>query len=121
MRAYTEEVDLALDTFPYTGGTTTCEALWMGVPVIALYGEFPMSRFSCSLLAHGGLVGLTTSSKAEYVERALHLFNNPGNLVYLRSNMRGHLVKTPLFNTKLFLEGLEEAYINVFDEWCRLQ
>ena len=119
LRAYTEEVDLALDTFPYTGGTTTCEALWMGVPVIALYGDFPMSRFSCSLLAHAGLAGLTTSSKAEYIERALHLFKNIETLAYLRANMRGHLVKTPLFNTKLFLEGLEEAYIKVFDEWCR--
>jgi len=119
LRAYTEEVDLALDTFPYTGGTTTCEALWMGVPVVALYGGHPMSRFSCSLLAYGGLPALTTNTPEEYIDRAVHLANNVDTLAYLRQEMRGHLVKTPLFNTKMFLEGLEDAYFKVFDRWCR--
>lgn len=121
LRAYTEEVDLALDTFPYTGGTTTCEALWMGVPVVALYGNHPMSRFSCSLLAYGGLPALTTSTPEEYIERAVHLAHNVDVLAYLRREMRGHLVKTPLFNSRMFLDGLEDAYFQVFERWCRGQ
>jgi predicted O-linked N-acetylglucosamine transferase (SPINDLY family) len=119
LRAYTEEIDLALDTFPYTGGTTTCEALWMGVPVVALYGNHPMSRFSCSLLAYGGLPALTTNTPEEYIDRAVHLAHNVDTLSYLRQEMRGHLVKTPLFNTRLFLSGLEDAYFQIFERWCR--
>jgi predicted O-linked N-acetylglucosamine transferase (SPINDLY family) len=121
LQAYTDEIDLALDTFPYTGGTTTCEALWMGVPVVALYGEFPISRYSCGLLTYAGLTGLTANSKTEYVERTLHLFRNLETVAYLRSNLRQHLMNTPLFNSTLFMKGLEEAYIQVFENWCKAQ
>ena len=119
LSAYSEEIDLALDAFPYNGGTTTCEALWMGVPVVGLYGGHPMSRFTCSLLVYAGLSGLTTNTPEEYVERAVHLANNPDTLAYLRQEMRAHLAKTPLFNTQLFVQELENGYFKMFERWCQ--
>lgn len=119
LQAYSDEIDVALDTFPYNGGTTTCEALWMGVPVVALYGGHPMSRFGCSLLAHNGLPALATTSKEEYVERAVYLAGDRETLSRLRKELRGHLTNTPLFNSKLFIEGLENAYLRIFERWCQ--
>ncbi|HJY06349.1 MAG TPA: hypothetical protein VJ323_08515, partial [Bryobacteraceae bacterium] len=88
LTAYSEEVDIALDTSPYNGGTTTCEALWMGVPVIGLLGGHPMSRFGCSLLAYSGLTGLIAESPEEYVNRASHLANDTPTLARLRRELR---------------------------------
>jgi predicted O-linked N-acetylglucosamine transferase (SPINDLY family) len=119
LQAYNSEIDIAFDTFPYNGGTTTCEALWMGVPVVGLYGGHPMSRFGCSLLVYGGLPALATTSQQEYIERAIHLASDVGTLSHLRRELRSHLVSTPLFNPKLFIEGLENAYIRIFERWCQ--
>ena len=121
LTAYSEEVDIALDTSPYNGGTTTCEALWMGVPVIGLLGGHPMSRFGCSLLAYSGLTGLIAESPEEYVNRASHLANDALTLARLRRELRPHLANTPVFNSKLFVEGLENAYFGIFSRWCRQQ
>ena len=76
LATYSADIDLALDTFPYNGGTTTCEALWMGVPSVAMYGSHPMSRLGCSLLVYSGLPALATTSPGEYVERAVTLAND---------------------------------------------
>jgi protein O-GlcNAc transferase len=121
LAAYSADVDLALDTFPYNGGTTTCEALWMGVPTVGLYGSHPMSRLGCSLLVYSGLSALATTSPEEYVERAVSLANERSTLRRLRSELRGHLVKTPLFNANLFIAGLEDAYFRAFERWCHQQ
>lgn len=121
LTAYSEQVDIALDTSPYNGGTTTCEALWMGVPVIGLLGGHPMSRFGCSLLAYSGLTGLIAESPEEYVNRASHLANDTLTLARLRRELRPHLANTPVFNSKLFVEGLENAYFGIFSRWCRQQ
>ncbi len=119
LQAYNEEIDIAFDTFPYNGGTTTCEALWMGVPVIALYGDHPMSRFGCSLLAYSGLPALATTSREEYAERAVGLAFDLDTLALLRRELRAHLVTTPVFDPKTFIEGLENAYIRIFERWCQ--
>jgi predicted O-linked N-acetylglucosamine transferase (SPINDLY family) len=121
LQAYSDEVDIALDTFPYTGGTTTCEALWMGVPVVALYGDHPMSRFSCSLLAYAGLPALTTNTVEEYIDRAVTLAGQPDTIAHLRQSLRGHLTQTPLFDNRQFLNVLEEAYRDIFAQWCDQQ
>jgi predicted O-linked N-acetylglucosamine transferase (SPINDLY family) len=119
LATYSEEVDIALDTSPYNGGTTTCEALWMGVPVIGLLGGHPMSRFGCSLLAYSGLPGLIAESPQEYVDRANHVANDTATLARLRRELRPHLAGTPVFNSKLFVEGLENAYFGIFSRWRR--
>jgi protein O-GlcNAc transferase len=121
LAAYSADVDLALDTFPYNGGTTTCEALWMGVPTVGLYGTHPMSRLGCSLLVYSGLSALATTSPEEYVERATALASDGATLSRLRRELRRHLVNTPLFNSKLFVSGLEYAYSQAFERWCQLQ
>ena len=83
-----ERVDIALDPFPYNGTTTTCEALWMGVPVITLRGHRHAGRVGASLLTQIGLMDLIANSTEEYVEIALTLAGNPGRLDYLRRTIR---------------------------------
>src|SRR5262249_48883779 len=82
------EIDIALDTFPYNGATTTCEALWMGVPVVTLTGRTHAARMGCSILSAAGLAGLVTHDDVAYVERAASLAAAPGELASLRSGMR---------------------------------
>jgi protein O-GlcNAc transferase len=69
-------VDIGLDTYPYNGGTTTCEALWMGVPVITLVGERHVSRMGLSILSTVGLTELITHTPEEYVNLCVKLAND---------------------------------------------
>jgi predicted O-linked N-acetylglucosamine transferase (SPINDLY family) len=82
--AYYERVDVALDPFPYNGTTTTCEALWMGVPVVTLRGDRHAGRVGASLLTQIGLMDLIANSVEEYQEIAVALARNPERLDYLR-------------------------------------
>jgi predicted O-linked N-acetylglucosamine transferase (SPINDLY family) len=111
-------VDITLDCLPYNGGTTTCESLWMGVPVVTLYGDRFVSRVGSSILTFSGLGGLVATTPGEYVERAAALAGNRDDLCRLRGQLRSHLPKTPVFNPKLFVQGLEDAYRRAFNEWC---
>ena len=112
------QVDITLDCLPYNGGTTTCESLWMGVPVVTLYGDRFVSRVGSSILTFSGLGGLVATTPAEYVERAAALAANREDLCRLRCELRGHLPQTPVFNPKIFVQGLEDAYRRAFNEWC---
>ncbi len=111
-------IDIALDPFPYNGTTTTCEALWMGVPVVALYGDRFVARVSASLLTFSGLGGLVAANPPDYIQRAVHLASQPEELRRIRMNMRSHLVTTPVFNYGLFIPGVENAYVEMFSRWC---
>ena len=113
------QVDITLDCLPYNGGTTTCESLWMGVPVVTLYGDRFVSRVGSSILTFSGLGGLVATTPVEYVERAAALAANRDDLCRLRSQLRSHLPQTPVFNPKMFVQGLEDAYRRAFNEWCR--
>ena len=112
------EVDLALDPFPYNGTTTTCEALMMGVPVVALRGERHAARVSFSLLARLGLEGLTAVSTEAYVERALALAERPDALVKLRSGLRQRLAGSPLCDAGRYTRSLEAAYRGMWQRHC---
>jgi protein O-GlcNAc transferase len=119
--AFTETyhlVDIALDPFPYNGTTTSCEALWMGVPVVTLYGDRFVARVGASLLTFSGLGGLVAANPTEYIKRAVELAGKPDELRRLRGEMRSHLVTTPVFNYDLFIPGLENAYVEMFSRWC---
>ncbi len=111
-------LDIALDTFPYNGTTTTCEALWMGVPVITLYGDRFAARVGASLLTYSGLSGMVASDPDEYVHRAAELARHPELLAKFRREFRTHLPDTPLFDYNLFTRGLEDAYFEMFSRWC---
>lgn len=102
-------VDVALDTFPYNGTTTTCEALWMGVPVVSLAGNVHASRVGLSLLSAAGLVDLSARSPEEFIRAAAELALNPARLDDLRSSLRARLLASPLCDGPGFVRGLEEA------------
>lgn len=104
------QVDLHLDSIPYTGCTTTCEALWMGVPTLTLAGTRKMERMSTTLLHSVGLDDFIAHSTAEYVQKAIALAENPEYLQCLRSTMRERLQQSPLLDVKNMAQTLETAY-----------
>ncbi len=108
------DVDIALDTFPYNGTTTTCEALWMGVPVVALRGDRFVARVSASLLTHVGLRDLVAETPPDYIDIAVRLAHNAEQLTNFRQTLRSHLSTTPVFNAGMFTKILEETYLNVY-------
>lgn len=97
------EIDIALDTWPYLGGGTTCEALYMGVPVITLVGERHGSRFAGSILKNIGLVEGIAFSKEEYVEKAVALAQNKERLSMLHLSLRQMMENSPLMDGKLYI------------------
>jgi predicted O-linked N-acetylglucosamine transferase (SPINDLY family) len=110
-------VDITLDTFPYNGTTTTCEALWMGVPVITLGGEVHVSRVGLSILSVIGLAELVAGSKEEYIEKAVGLAADIEKRIYLRSNLRSLMRSSPLMNAKGFTQALEHEFRKMWIKW----
>lgn len=104
------KIDIALDTFPYHGTTTTCEALWMGVPVVTLVGELHAARVGCTILRAVGLDALATPTPEGFVAMALALPEDFSRLSELRRNLRTRLECSPLFDRFRLTRGLEQAY-----------
>lgn len=113
-----ERIDVALDTFPYNGTTTTCEALWMGVPVVVLAGQAHVSRVGVSLLANLGLPQLIADSPARYVEIAVELAGDLDRLRRLRRELRATMTRAPLTDAAGFTRTLEDACTRMWDRWC---
>jgi protein O-GlcNAc transferase len=103
------EVDMILDTFPYTGGTTTCEALWMGVPTLTLAGETMLGLQGASMLQCAGLPEWVAKDKDDYVARAVALSSNFEDLAILRTGLREKVLASPLFDAQLFARHFEDA------------
>jgi predicted O-linked N-acetylglucosamine transferase (SPINDLY family) len=103
-------IDIALDTFPYHGTTTTCEALWMGVPVISLAGQVHVSRVGVSLLSAVGLTRLIAATPDEYVRIAAELLQNVQGLSELRLSLRERMRGSPLMDAATFTRDLENLY-----------
>ncbi len=111
-------IDLALDPFPYNGVTTTVEALWMGVPVVALRGVHSLSRQGFMLLATVGLEELATGGPAEYVATAAALAADPQRLGRLRSGLRERLLASPLCDAAGFARRMEGLYREQWRKAC---
>jgi predicted O-linked N-acetylglucosamine transferase (SPINDLY family) len=111
-------IDIALDTFPYHGTTTTCEAMWMGVPVITLAGKTHASRVGVSLLSNVGLPELIATTPEEYVAKAVDLARALEKLQLLRKSLRDMMSRSPLTDAKKFTHHLEEAYRKMWRNWC---
>jgi predicted O-linked N-acetylglucosamine transferase (SPINDLY family) len=109
MKLY-NEVDLALDPFPYNGTTTTCEALWMGVPTVTFTGDRHASRVGASIMSHAGLSEFVATDIDSYIELASQVATYPDKLTHLRKNLRNQMKKSDLCNTKQFAELIEEQY-----------
>src|SRR5262249_17355405 len=103
-------VDIALDPFPYNGTTTTCEALWMGVPVITLRGHRHAGRVGASLLTQVGLTDLIADSIEEYVEIAVALAGNSGGLDDLRRTLRPRMAASTMCDERAFACKMEAAF-----------
>jgi len=113
------DMDVALDPFPYNGTTTTCEALLMGVPVVTLAGNRHAGRVGVSLLNAVGLPELIATTPEDYVERASILAFDRGRLAALRSELRGRLQASPLCDYDDGAKELARAYRTMWQEWCR--
>ena len=103
-------VDIALDPFPYNGTTTTCEALWMGVPVVSLAGRTHVARVGVSLLTHTGLSDWIAATSDDYVRVAAAAAHDLPRLAALRRSLRERLRASPLCDAVTFTRGLEAAY-----------
>jgi protein O-GlcNAc transferase len=113
------EVDIGLDPFPYNGGTTTTESLWMGVPVITLRGDRFVSRMGDSIMMNLGLEECVAETEDAYIDKAMALAVDLQRLAELRGRLRNRLLTSPLCDGPGFTRDLEAAYRTMWEAWCR--
>jgi predicted O-linked N-acetylglucosamine transferase (SPINDLY family) len=113
-------IDIALDAFPHNGNTTTCESLWMGVPVISLIGDRFVARFGYTLLKGIGLADLAARDEAAYLAMATGLAADLDRLDALRAGMRARIASSALRDEAGFTRDLEAAYRAMWRAWCAL-
>jgi protein O-GlcNAc transferase len=111
-----QDIDCLLDTYPFPGGTTTCEALWMGVPTITLAGKTMLSRQGASLLTCVGLSDFVMDNEDSYVRCAVDWSNKTHALALLRPTLRQRLLRSPLCDAKQFARHLEQALLGVWND-----
>jgi len=109
-------VDIVLDPFPRTGGTTTADALWMGLPVVTLAGHRYVERISTSKLIAAGLHDLVTDSADAYIEKAISLAKDPARRATLRSGLRKIMTDSPLRDSKGLAHDMETAYLGMWEK-----
>jgi predicted O-linked N-acetylglucosamine transferase (SPINDLY family) len=112
------EIDVALDPHPYGGGTTTCDALWMGVPVVSLAGRTAVSRAGSTLLSNVGLDHLVARTEDQYVERAAALIRDETGLAALRRELRGRLESSPVMDARQFARDFEATLRTAWRNEC---
>jgi len=112
------ELDLGLDPFPYSGGVTTMDSLWMGVPVITLAGRTAVGRSGVSILSNAGLPDLIAGSPEEYVAIAVKWARDLKRLADLRAGLRETMLASPLMDGKRYAANVEEALRGMWKRWC---
>jgi predicted O-linked N-acetylglucosamine transferase (SPINDLY family) len=113
-----EQVDIALDPFPYNGGATTCHALWLGVPVVSLAGKTSAARMGASILDSLDLSDLVAETAEQYLHIVIGLANQPARLEELRRGLRQRMVQSPLTDALAFTRNLETVYRELWGRWC---
>jgi predicted O-linked N-acetylglucosamine transferase (SPINDLY family) len=113
------EIDLGLDAYPYNGHTTSMDSLWMGVPVVSLYGPMAVSRAGLSQSSNLGLADLATESAEDYVRIAAELAGDLPRLSELRRNLRQMMRQSPLMDAPKFARNIEAAYRQMWHTWCK--
>jgi protein O-GlcNAc transferase len=112
------DVDISLDPFPYGGGTTTMQSLWMGVPVVTLRGATAFARNSVGLLSEVGLKHLVARTPSEYAAAAAELAENPVGLAEMRAGLRDRVAASCLTDARQFSKHLESAYRSMWRKYC---
>ncbi len=116
-----QRADIALDTFPFSGTTTTCHTLWMGLPIVTLAGNSHVSRVTASMLTNTGLASLVANSEQQYIDIATDLAGNLERMKTLRQTLRGRMLSSPLTDARLFTPQLEQAFREMWVTWCKRQ
>jgi len=114
-----QSIDIALDPFPYGGGTTTCDALWMGVPVVSLRGKTAVGRAGASILNQVNLPKLVANNVEEYVKIAANLAGNLPALAELRRQLRARMRQSPLMDAVGFTRDIEAAFRRMWLQWIQ--
>ncbi|MCC6197772.1 MAG: tetratricopeptide repeat protein [Burkholderiales bacterium] len=112
------EVDLCLDTYPYTGGTTTVNALWMGVPTLTVAGPTPASRQSAAMLGHAGLADFVATGVEDFAAKAVRWAGDPARLARLRAGLRARIEQSTLRQPEVIAAGIERAFRMMWQRWC---
>jgi predicted O-linked N-acetylglucosamine transferase (SPINDLY family) len=120
LRLY-HRIDAALDPFPCNGMTTSCDALWMGVPVVTKPGNTPAARAGWSLLTSVGLEEFAATSEEDYVRVAVELAGNLARLAEIRDTLRARMRASPLMDAPGFARAVEAAYRSMWRAWCARQ
>lgn len=116
-----QEVDIALDPFPFNGCTTTLESLWMGVPVVTLRGDRYVGHMGETILSNLGLEEYVADNEDTYIAQAVHLATSSSTLEEFRKNLRTRLLQSPLCDGPGFTRSLEDVYKKLWAEWCQRQ
>jgi predicted O-linked N-acetylglucosamine transferase (SPINDLY family) len=111
-------VDVALDPFPYGGGITTCDSLWMGVPVVTLRGGIAVGRGGASVLSNVGLPEYVADTTDQYESIAVDLARDEPRRTELRGKLRGMMRESPLLDGRQFALDVEAAYRQMWKTWC---
>jgi protein O-GlcNAc transferase len=117
LRLY-DRIDIALDPQPYNGITTTCDALWMGVPVVAMIGQSGRGRAAASILKTAGLEQWIARSPEQYVQTAAALAADVPQLVNIRAGLRQKFLESPMVDARKFASEVEAVYRQLWTEWC---
>jgi len=112
------QVDIALDTMPFSGGTTSCDSVWMGVPVVTVPGIRSWSRSAASVLATVGLNDWIAASPEDYVRRAVQFAQQPAMIAQLRTSLRSRMLESPLMDAPGFARDMENALRRMWRTWC---
>ena len=114
-----DAIDIALDATPYNGTTTTCEAMWMGIPVVTLRGDRPAGRVGASLLTQVGRTEWIADSDEDYIRIARSLAEDAERLSTIRASLRDEMKASTLGDATLFAQSMESAYRKLWQDWCK--
>jgi len=111
-------IDLGLDTYPYNGHTTSLDSFWMGVPVVTLVGQTPVSRAGWCQLSNLGLTELAAHTPDQFLQIAVDLAKDMPRLQQLRSDLRSRMEQSPLMDAAAFARSIETMYRQIWQQWC---
>jgi predicted O-linked N-acetylglucosamine transferase (SPINDLY family) len=112
------QVDICLDTFPYTGGTTTNHALWMGVPTLTIAGQTPAARQGAGILGHMRLDGFIAANEVDFVVKGMHWASHLPVLAEVRAGLRDRCRQSPVLQPVVIVDAFERALRRMWKRWC---